>query len=122
MTALNARHQSPIDHILEVMRYHIEKTGDTERAALGLEFVAEAARNPRISEIVQQIDRQVRQQLTDILKRAGITDDSACCRVGVIISLIDGWSARAVKDPGISGELYLETLRPIIEHLLSEQT
>jgi AcrR family transcriptional regulator len=119
MSALNARDQAPVDQILEVMRYHVEKAGDTERAALGLEFVAEAARNPRISEIVQHIDRRVRQQLTDILKRAGVPDECACCRVGVIVSLMDGWSARAVKDPGSSGELYLEMLRPMIEHLLS---
>jgi AcrR family transcriptional regulator len=119
MADIKARGGSPADDIVDVMRFHLEKTGDSERAALGLEFVAEAARNPRIRAIVQHIDRSVREQLTEIIIRGGIAADSACSRVGVIISLMDGWSARAVKDPGSNGEIYLETLRPVIEHLLS---
>ncbi|MGE3142294.1 MAG: TetR/AcrR family transcriptional regulator [Hyphomonadaceae bacterium] len=119
MAAVRARSNDLLEEIMEAARYHAEKLEEPERAALSLEFFAEAARNPRIGEMVRMIDGAIRRHLKDVLLRSGAPDDAKLeCRLNMIALLIDGWAIRAVKNPGLSKEDYLETLRPLLAMLL----
>ncbi|MET0183581.1 MAG: TetR/AcrR family transcriptional regulator [Caulobacterales bacterium] len=109
-----------VEEMLEVARYHVDKVEGREQAALSLEFFAEAARNPRIGEIVRVMDRAMRAHLRDILLRnASGEQDGVEARIDMIFMLVDGWSVRAVKNPGLNKEEYLSALRPLFEILLS---
>jgi len=119
MAEVRARNGDLVEEMLEVVSYHIDKVGEHERAALSLEFLAEAARNPRIGDIVRYVDRTMREKLRDVLLRNGATDDASIDpRLDMVAILIDGWSVRAVKDPTLTKQGYLDALRPMFENLL----
>jgi len=121
MEDLKAQAGDPVDHAIAVVAYHVRKMGDAERAALGLEFLAEAARNPQIAEIVQRVDQRVRANLADVLLRSrSAPSDCLEGRIAMIVALMDGWTARAVKDPSARAEDYLTMVRPVLEVLLAE--
>lgn len=116
---VRARSTDLVEEMLEVARHHIEKIGAAERAALTLEFLAETARNPRIAEIVRGADGMMRAHLKDVLVRSGSADDASIeARIDMMTMLIDAWSIRSVKNPGLDKERFLETLRPLFELLL----
>lgn len=120
MASVRAHSDDIVDQMLEIARYHAEKVGAQERVALSLEFLAEAARNPKIADIVRTIDGAMRANLTELLVESGAPEgDELAARVDMIVALIDGWAIRAVKNPGIRMEAYLDTLRPLFEILVS---
>lgn len=117
MAALQGR---PIDQLLEMADCHADKVGEAGRAALSLEFLAEAARNPRIGDIVRDVDAVIQAELRGILLRAGVPDGEGLrSRINMISMLLDGWAVRAVKNPNIDKAQYLDTLRPLLETLLA---
>lgn len=119
MAEIRARTGDLVEEMLEVVRYHAEKIGERERAALSLEFLAEAARNPRIGEIVRVIDGAMRGHLKDALLRNGAPDDEkTASRIDMIMTLIDGWSVRTVKNPELTQDEYVDALRPLFQILL----
>lgn len=119
MSAVRAQSEDIVDQMIEVARYHAEKVGEPERAALSLEFLAEAARNPKIAEIVRTIDVTMRGHLRRLLLDAGAPDDEKLsASLDMIVTLIDGWVIRAVKNPSIKMQDYLDNLRPLFEILV----
>ncbi|MDX2234155.1 MAG: TetR/AcrR family transcriptional regulator [Hyphomonadaceae bacterium] len=119
MAGVRARSGDLVEQMIDVARYHAEKVGQLESAALCLEFFAEAARNPRIADIVRLIDANMRQHLRETLILAGAADDDTIdARLHMIVMLIDGWALRAVKDPSLAIEDYMESLRPLFAILL----
>lgn len=119
MAAVRAQSDDIVDQMIEVARYHAEKVGEPERAALSLEFFAEAARNPKIAEIVRSIDVTMRGHLRRMLMDAGAPDDEKLgASLDLIVTLIDGWAIRAVKNPSIKMQDYLDSLRPLFEILV----
>lgn len=119
MAEVRARCPSAVEHLVEIARCHADKVGESDRAALSLEFLAEAARNPQIAQIVRNVDAAVRAQLKDALLRDGPRDDAALAlQTNAIAMLIDGWAVRAVKDPTIDKEEFLRSLRVVFEALL----
>lgn len=119
MAEVRARNGDLLEEMMEVARFHIEKVVAPEQAALSLEFLAEAARNPRIGEIVRVVDGVMRGHLKDVLLRNGaVEDDKIEARIDMIAMLIDGWVVRGVKNPNLKKEDYLDALRPLFEILL----
>jgi AcrR family transcriptional regulator len=119
MAEVRARNGDLLEEMMEVARFHIEKVVAPEQVALSLEFLAEAARNPRIGEIVRVVDSVMRKHLKDVLLRNGaVESDMLEARIDMIATLIDGWVIRAVKNPNLKKEDYLEALKPLFENLL----
>ncbi|HVK82027.1 MAG TPA: TetR/AcrR family transcriptional regulator [Verrucomicrobiae bacterium] len=119
MAEVRARTGDLLEEMMEVARFHIEKVVAPEQAALSLEFLAEAARNPRIGEIVRVVDGVMRGHLKDVLLRNGaVEDDKLESRIDMIAMMIDGWVIRGVKNPTLKKEDYLDALRPHFEILL----
>src|SRR5688572_11595451 len=86
-----------VDQMLTIACFHADKMGEKGKAALSLEFLAEAARNPRIAGIVHRVDSAVREQLKAVLLRADVPDADMDCRLTMLMMMIDGWVVRAVK-------------------------
>ncbi len=97
-----------------------EKT-DLDQAALELEILAEAARNPAVAAIVRAADAVKRERLTGLhaaARRAqglAAADDAAA--VEVIMALFGGLSARAVSHPELDKAALLPWLQRTLRAL-----
>jgi AcrR family transcriptional regulator len=120
MAELEARSNDLVEQLVEVARFHAEMIGEPERAALSLEFLAEAARNPSIGQIVRDFDIAIRARLKDMFVHAGFADDARLdARLTVVAMLLDGWAVRIVKNPKVSPEDYFSILRSVFTNLLA---
>lgn len=93
---------------------HLHK--DMVRASLMLEILAEAARNPKIADVMQRLDRELR---TSLLTLLGDSSSQTQSRLEIIAALMDGLSVRAVRNPQLDKDLDLDMLRGVVKHLLS---
>lgn len=104
----------------------VEENLDPGRAALHLEIVAEAARNPRIAEIVRAADVQCRDSLTETLRtlrrNAGREDDDPALAgmVETLAAMFEGLRVRAIRHPGLDRAAVVRTFRRQIHDLLSD--
>jgi len=115
----NARSPDPLEQLLEVARHRADDIDQSKRAALLLEFLAEAARNPRIAAMLRMIDEAVRAYLKAILLRAGFDEGPALsAKLNIIVMALDGWPLCVVKDPELSVDGYLELVRPVFAAVL----
>ncbi|MBK1721610.1 TetR/AcrR family transcriptional regulator [Thiocystis violacea] len=94
-----------------------EKT-DLDNAALELEILAEAARNPRVAASVRRADRIKRERLLEVISRAsrerGTQRASDVAETELIMALFDGLSVRAINHP----ELDRTALAPLLRRAL----
>ncbi|HRE43754.1 MAG TPA: TetR/AcrR family transcriptional regulator [Terricaulis sp.] len=110
-----------VEELIQVARYKIEHVRDPIRAALSLEILAEAARNPRVAEIVRSAEEIGRGWLREMLERRGYGQDNLLeARMDMIALLIEGWTSRVVKNPNADHEAYVASLRQILTALLVE--
>jgi AcrR family transcriptional regulator len=94
---------------------------DPQRAALVLEVIAEAARNPGVAAILQAADAEERQMLQEVLKQIAPGDCDAreqLARGEVISMLFEGMSVRSVNNPDADREGIAKVLRSVVRHLL----
>ncbi|MBK1719758.1 TetR/AcrR family transcriptional regulator [Thiocystis violacea] len=97
-----------------------EKT-DLDNAALELEILAEAARNPRVAASVRAADRVKRERLMGVLRRARGQDGAADAAVTeIIMALFDGLSARAINHPELDREALLPLLREALRVFIED--
>lgn len=110
-----------VEELIQVARYKIEHVRDPIRAALSLEILAEAARNPSVAEIVRSAEEIGRGWLREMLERRGYGEDELMeARMDMITLLIEGWTSRVVKNPNADHEAYVASLRQIFTALLNE--
>lgn len=113
--------EAMIERVAEAVAEHL----DPDTAALRLEIVAEAARNPRIAEIVRNADRQTREVLADTIRNirrsAGHRDGAAAITgmVELIAAMFEGLQIRAVRNPGLDRGLVVERYRQVVRDLLT---
>ena len=95
-----------------------EKT-DLVQAALELEILAEAARNPRVAASVRRADRVKRERLLEVIARAsrarGTQREAGAAQVEIIMALFDGLAARAINHPELDRDALLPLLRRALE-------
>lgn len=89
---------------------------DLSRASLAMEILAEAARNPVIAAEVRQSDETLRQAFTAV-----IGDDSprAQARHEMIAALMEGFSARALRNPHLDEILDMDMLRQVVRYMMT---
>lgn len=99
---------------------------DAARAGLTVEIIAEAARNPRIGEIVRSADGLCLDSLIDTIRQvrrqAGHDDDEA--RLGALAEMMammfDGLLIRAIRAPATDREQLVNVFRRAILDLLDQ--
>lgn len=106
------------DHLPEA----IDKCFDARRAALALEVVAEAARNPKVAAIVRSADQQERALALMMMARDRKPEWSEAefkARCETIGLIFDGLLMRGVNNPDLDREALTAVLRSTVRHLLS---
>lgn len=111
--------------LLDALEQHlpdgVDKCFDPKRAALVLEVLAEAARNPKVAAIVRAADEQERALARAMLDRSRKPEwsdaefEARCDTVGLIF---DGLVMRAVNHPDLDREALTGVLRTTMRHLL----
>lgn len=108
----------PVSELLEIATYKMDQLNPI-RAALSLEILAEAARNPQVAEIVRGAERTGRGWLRELLVRHGAQEEGLEARMDLVILMVEGWTMRLVKNPDVDRAAYVESLREMLTHLFS---
>ena len=104
----------------------VEDNFDPGTAGLQLEIVAEAARNPRVADIVRAADRQCRASLAATIRTprlaAGHQDSEAALAgmVETLAAMFEGLQIRAIRNPDPDRDAVVQTFRRMIHDLLSQ--
>lgn len=102
----------------------VERNYDPARAALVLEVLAEAARNPKVAAIVQDADaaeRTLARKLLDEVHAPGRSEAETSARGEVLSMLFDGMAMRAVNNPGGDRSEISRVLKAVMGFVLSDQ-
>ncbi len=96
--------------MIERVGIGIDERAEEEFVGLWLEILAEAARNPRVAEVLQQADARVRTILTHVIQVArearGKVTPIDPAAVELMMAMFEGVTNRAVMNPGFEhGEL-----------------
>lgn len=98
---------------------------DPATAALKLEIVAEAARNPDIAEIVRSADRACRNGLIETLRQArinaGHADSEAelSAKAEVLAALFEGLLIRSVRNPQLDCARVTQLFQQVVHDLMA---
>ena len=116
---VKARQIDEAEQIIELVRFKMAHMDDPVRAALSLEILAEAARNPKVAEILREADETGRAWLRDMLDRRGVSNDCLEARMDMIAMLVEGWTTRRVRNPSVDRDAYIASLRHMLQSLFS---
>jgi AcrR family transcriptional regulator len=111
-----------VDAMTEHLPDAVDKCFDSGRAALTLEVLAEAARNPKVSAILRAADEQERAFAQAMLQRARKPDWSDTefnARCEVLGMMFDGMVMRAVNHPDTDRAALARVLGATVRQLLS---
>lgn len=120
---LQGRDGPLLDAILDKCSTAFDELYDRDRAALMLEVVAEAARNPVVAKILETADAEERQLQQDLLRQIappGWDERERAARGELISTLFDGMSVRGVNNPGADRKAMARVLRSVMRLLLVE--
>lgn len=111
-----------IDTLLDVLGMAIEHKCSAAYAAVALEVLAEAARNPRVAAIVQSADREERELSRTLCNRmsGNVSSDMAAAQGEVMSMLFEGMVCRAVSNPDMDREAVLKVLRQVVRFLITQ--
>lgn len=98
---------------------------DVASTALMLEVLAEAARNPKVAEVVQASDLVLRRRMREVLARAMGRADPASVpgiedRIESLFTLFQGIPVRAIRNPELDRERMVRIVRDTIRWILHE--
>ncbi|MBC7670503.1 TetR/AcrR family transcriptional regulator [Caulobacter sp. DWR2-3-1b2] len=111
-----------LDAMTEHLPEAVDKCFDLRRAALVLEVLAEAARNPKVACIVRAADEQERAFARGMLERSrnpAWSDAEFHARSEVVGMLFDGMIMRAVNHPDTDRQALARVLGATVRQLLS---
>ena len=94
---------------------------DPARAALQVEILAEASRNPKIAAIVQRADAAFRDGLAALLGRPlrlACKPPELAARIELLMSLFEGLLVRAVRRPDFDREVYRRMMVDAVAQVL----
>jgi AcrR family transcriptional regulator len=112
-----------LEAILTKCATALDELYDVESAALTLEVVAEAARNPKVGAILRAADAEEREMQQELLREvipAGCGEAETIARGEVISMLFEGMTMRGVNNPDGDRHAIARVLRSTLRHLLAE--
>jgi TetR/AcrR family transcriptional repressor of uid operon len=102
LDALDGEPTGLLDKICALVPHSIDRCFDPRRVALRIELAAEAARNPRVAEILRAVDQQGRAAFEDLmsaLRRPGEAGGDFRARCEFVHVLFDGLAVRSINHP-----------------------
>jgi AcrR family transcriptional regulator len=112
---------SAVDTIIESCAEGLERNYDPDRAALTLEVLAEAARNPKVAAMVRDADSQERDlvlKLLSAVRRPGWSQAEFEARGEMLSMLFDGMIIRSVNNPDVDRSAMKAVLQSVLRGLL----
>lgn len=109
--------------MIERARTGVHDVTEPAVAALGLEVLAEAGRNPKVADIVQAADQTGRDLLRDLMRQAWCQSGAAApadldARVEVLAAIFDGLTARSIYNPRLDHAAITPIVQLLIHTLL----
>lgn len=108
--------------MIERVDIGLEEKTDPSNAALELEILAEAARNPRVAALVREADKVRRARFEGLIQQArrarGGDDGSEAAVTEVLIALFEGLAARSVSHPDLDRDALMPVLRVALRALI----
>ncbi|CAM5202026.1 HTH-type transcriptional regulator BetI [Castellaniella denitrificans] len=89
---------------------------DISYASLNMEILAEAARNPKIADIVHRNNANLHEALSELFEDKGPKNRA---RLEICAALMEGISIRALRNPSLDEDLDLDMLRETIRYVLT---
>lgn len=89
---------------------------EMSRAALLLEVVAEASRNPEIGSVIHRLDKETHESFISAL---GDSSPENISRLEILAALMEGLSVRVFRNPNVDRDLDPEMLQSVIRYLFS---
>jgi len=111
-----------LDAILDKCCSAVDDAYDRDHAALALEVVAEAARNPAVARILQAADGEQRPLKLEMIARTappGCSDAELRARSEVISMLFEGMIVAGVKHPAADRDAIAQVMRSVLAHLFA---
>ncbi|MBL8442755.1 MAG: TetR/AcrR family transcriptional regulator [Zoogloeaceae bacterium] len=93
--------------MLDCTKEGVRENLDPKAAGLQLEIIAEAARNPRIAEVVRAADRQIRESLAETFRTARKTmghkedEQVISALTELLAAMFEGLAIRSIRNPDI---------------------
>jgi TetR/AcrR family transcriptional repressor of uid operon len=114
--------RSFMDGLAALARYHLVDRPEDE-AALCAEIMAESWRNPEIAQIHRNLERDIRERLIDMLRRAALRGEISAtidldAAAAMLMVLADGMSWRRAADSTFNAEAMLPQLLHMVRCLL----
>lgn len=112
--------------LMDEAQFIVHETRTDPNAALMLEIVAEAARNPSVAGMVQASDQEAmgyfRELIRDGLRFRGIDfrEEDLDGPLEVFYALCEGLSIRAIRNPAMNSAAVIAALRHTLEFILEE--
>ena len=112
----------PLQAMLERVAVSLEQQTDPDQAAMGLEILAVAGRNPVVASIVRSADEAIREHLLCLYHKVGeargLASKDAEAVTEVLVAIFQGLPARAISHPELDKARLLPVLRRTLEMLL----
>ena len=114
----------PLAALMNWLDARVKRQLDRDKAALRLEILAEAARNPRIAEKLRSADAASRQRLTGLVSRQlpGLDERQIADRVEAIAATYWGLTFRAVHNTHLDHDAVARTTRLVLRQLLTDES
>lgn len=110
-----------IDAILARCAAGLERNYDPARAALTLEILAEATRNPKVAAMVRDAETQEHDLVLKLLgakRQPNWSQAELVARAEIVRMLFDGMIIRAVSNPGVDRIVLQRVLQSVLRGLL----
>ncbi|HYE47778.1 MAG TPA: TetR/AcrR family transcriptional regulator [Caulobacter sp.] len=108
-------------HLIDGCPGAVARFWDAERAALMLEVLAEAARNPKIAAVLRRRDaeeRAMKAPFREAIRRPHWSDEEADLRSELIGMMFEGMAVRSMSNPDIDPEKLGPVLRSVMAAIL----
>jgi len=92
-----------------------------DNAALQCEILAEAARNPKVAEMVHAAHLHVRHKVAELIQLGSsriLSEQELDTKIEVIGALFDGLMVRSIRNPNINQDQLLPIMRSAMRHIL----
>ena len=105
-----------VEAILEGVEDALRRQADGGNAALSMEILAEATRNPEIGALLCEFDQQARQVIVSRL--ADASPDAVSGRE-ILSALVEGLAIRSLRNPDLPRALDRDMLRRVLRSILA---
>ncbi len=110
--------------LVERVELGLQEKTNLDNAALELEILAEAARNPQVAASLHAADQIKRARIIELIRQArrgrGQMDESSIAAAAeLLMALFDGLAVRAISHPGLDRAALIPSLQRAVATLIS---